>query len=87
MSKKARGGLGDIVYSSWKGIPYARSKGDYHDANSKKQRPLRAKFKAAVRAWRKLTAAEKSAYNKRAEMLAMSGYNLFIKEFMGTANN
>lgn len=85
LSKRAGGKLGDIVFSSWRGIPYARSKGTYHDAKSRKQLPLRRRFKEAVYAWRALSERERDTYNKRASFLSLSGYNLFIQEYMQNA--
>ena len=46
------------------------------------RRARRLKFAAAVVAWKILTPEQKALYNKRAVGRHMSGYNLFIKEFM-----
>jgi hypothetical protein len=46
------------------------------------QQANRAKLADAVLAWQCLTSEEKSAYNKRARGRHMSGYNLFIRNFM-----
>ena len=46
------------------------------------QQANRAKYAAAVAAWKALTPEEKMVYNERAKGLVMSGYNLFIREFM-----
>jgi len=45
---------------------------------------LRHKYYAAVGAWRLLTSDQRAVYNKRAVGRHMSGYNLFIREFLIT---
>lgn len=42
----------------------------------------RTKFADAVAAWQALTAEQKKAYNGRVRRLRMSGYNLFLKEYL-----
>jgi hypothetical protein len=42
----------------------------------------RAKFAAGVLAWQGLTTAQKMVYNKRVKRLPLSGYNLFLREFL-----
>lgn len=44
----------------------------------------RGKFADAVAGWQALTTPQKAVYNKRAVGKHMSGYNLFIREFMLT---
>lgn len=42
----------------------------------------RTKFADAVAAWQSLTAEQKKEYNGRVRRLRMSGYNLFLKEYL-----
>lgn len=46
------------------------------------QEASREKLRKAVIAWRGLTDSEKLSYNKRAVVKKISGYLLFIKEYM-----
>jgi len=46
------------------------------------QQAWRKVFGDAVRAWRDLTSEEKELYNKRAKRKNMSGYNLFISDYL-----
>jgi len=46
------------------------------------QQSNRAKMTAAVAEWQSLTADEKKLYNKKAIGKRMSGYNLFLKEYL-----
>lgn len=71
-----------IVIASWKGIIYARDKGEWHDRKSEKQLVVREIFSQAVLAWRKLPEKEKKKYRQRAKKFSMTGYHLFIREFM-----
>ena len=47
-----------------------------------KQKAKRTKFKQAVAAWQRASAAEKDAWRRKAEPLHISGYNLFIREYL-----
>jgi hypothetical protein len=47
-----------------------------------KQKQKRTKFRQAVAAWQRLSLTEKAAWNRKAEMLTLSGYNLFIREYL-----
>jgi hypothetical protein len=44
--------------------------------------PRRAVFADAITAWQNLTQPEKLSYNVRARLMHMSGYNLFIKNYL-----
>lgn len=46
------------------------------------QQTNRAKYAEGIIAWKGLTSEEKMIYNKRATKLHISGYNLFLKEYM-----
>jgi len=46
------------------------------------QQARREKFAAAVAAWQSLTPEQKEVYNKKAMRKNMSGYNLYLSEYM-----
>ena len=46
------------------------------------QQAWRSVFAQAIFAWQQLTKEEKMAYNERAKGKRMSGYNLFIREYL-----
>lgn len=48
------------------------------------QQANRDKYAFGVAAWQALSSAEKEQYNKRVIGLDMSGYNLFLKEYLLT---
>lgn len=49
---------------------------------SEDQQAQRQKFADAVAAWQVLTQEQKSPYNIRAERMQLSGYNLFLREYL-----
>jgi len=46
------------------------------------QQANRQKYAAAVLAWQSLTDEQKAVYNARCRFLRLSGYNLFIKNYL-----
>ena len=52
-----------------------------NDLKTAKQMKQRMKYARAVKIWKHMPDAEREVYNKRANILDMSGYNLFISEF------
>lgn len=50
--------------------------------NTSLQQNYRDWFAKAIIEWRALTEEQKAEYNVRAKNLTLSGYNLFIREFM-----
>jgi len=55
---------------------------EYVITHTEAQQERREKFADAVAGWQNLTAEQKLLYNKRSIGKHMSGYNLYIKEFM-----
>lgn len=51
---------------------------------TEKQQAWRGTFADGVQAWQNLTEAEKSVYNKEAEGKKMSGYNLFLSNYLSS---
>lgn len=49
---------------------------------TEEQQAWRAKLADAVAEWQSLTSEEKADYNEKAKGKRMSGYNLFIREFL-----
>jgi len=81
-----RGGrLGkNILYQSWKGIYYARTKPWPPYTNSVRQQEVRAAFAMAVKLWQTMLTVQKTEYRRKAKGKGMSGYELWIKEYMET---
>ena len=50
--------------------------------NSPDQQVQRQKYADGVLAWQDLTQFQKNVYNQRAKFLDMSGYNLYLKEYL-----
>ncbi|MBN2038823.1 MAG: hypothetical protein JW864_02210, partial [Spirochaetes bacterium] len=46
------------------------------------QKEVRKSFTRAVKSWQHIAPEEKYAYSRKARGLGMSGYNLYISEFM-----
>ncbi|MBN2041638.1 MAG: hypothetical protein JW864_16500 [Spirochaetes bacterium] len=46
------------------------------------QKEVRKNFAEAVKSWQRISPEEKYAYARKARGLGMSGYNLYISEFM-----
>ena len=88
-SLDARGTIGSaITFSFWKGINYARARVIPNNPKSAEQMAVRDIVSDASIAWKtedtvganEIDQAYKDAYNVAAAGMAMSGFNLFIKE-------
>lgn len=55
---------------------------DYVITHTEAQQIQREKFADAVAGWQSLTAEQKKVYNERAIGKPMSGYNLYLSEYM-----
>lgn len=71
--------LGNVVYSEWKGIKYARKYVKAKDANSDAQAVIRKAFSRTIGIWKLLPKSVKSAWNFHAKGKPVTGYNLFFK--------
>lgn len=79
---------GAMTFSRWKGINYVRQRVIPTYSNTTDQANVRAIVHDASIAWKAgstiggiaLNSAYKLAYNEKASGMAMSGFNLFIKE-------
>ncbi len=85
--------FGDLILLS--GIYHTRrSAAGRHTARLKYYRPApatspaalatRVNFAAAISGWQSLTTIQRMVYNKRAVGLHMSGYNVYIREFLSS---
>ena len=77
-----KGHLGDNVFYLWRNIQCARTYVVPANPDTKAQRSVRATFASAVKSWQAMSADEKYKYNRKARTLNMSGYNLYISEFV-----
>jgi len=80
MSMDARGKIADtLVFIGWKGIKDVRTWKKPANPRTEKQVSQRQKFTSAVLKHHELSAADKSAWDRSATKLTMSGFNLFVK--------
>lgn len=76
------GTIGGVTFCRRGGGVYARAHVVPHDPRTPAQRDRRARFHAAVAAWRALPEADKDAFRKRAAREERTGYHLFLAEFL-----
>jgi hypothetical protein len=77
LTGQMRGKVGDIVFGSWRGRQYARSKVTPANPQSVAQTATRAAMAIVVMSWRYLVADIISAWNAAAKGLPKSGFNMF----------
>lgn len=53
-----------------------------YTSNTPAQQNIRSQFSSGHRAWSELTEEQKQGYRDRAEILLITGYNLFMKEYI-----
>ena len=74
------------IYRVWRrwGVVQNLKQAFYTPTNpqTEAQQANRQKYADAIVAWQALTLEQKAVYNKKAVGLHMSGYNLFIREYM-----
>jgi len=76
------GRMGDIVFYSFYDRQYARLYCKPVDPKTVEQKIIRKTFGDAVRSWQALSPEEQYKYNKKARRLPMTGYNLYISNYM-----
>ena len=76
------GRAGDTIFYTVAGTQYARAFTQPRNPRTRAQQKNRAAFSEGVKAWQKLSAQEKSLYNRLAHGKPRSGYNLFISMHM-----
>ncbi len=82
MIKSIKGKHGDLVFYTKNGQQYARPYKKPSDPKTEGQIKNRARFSEAIEGWKELDQKEKNNYRTRSEKLHMTGYNLFISEYM-----
>jgi alpha-ketoglutarate-dependent taurine dioxygenase len=78
----AKGRLGRIVLYYRNGVQCARTHVVPRNPDTECQRQNRKTFADAVKSWQALSAEEKRSFNRKAMRKRMSGYNLFISQYM-----
>lgn len=84
-SEGSSGALGEhLIFSNCKGVNYVKKFAAPANPNSARQFQCRTIFSDAIEAWQELDSETKSLYNYRSQKLGISGYNLFVKEYLET---
>ncbi|MFH0975879.1 MAG: hypothetical protein V1874_08870 [Spirochaetota bacterium] len=79
---KVSGRAGNVVWYKRLNTQCIRSYIIPCNPNTFTQRRNRQSFAKAVKSWQALAEEEKNKYNRKARNLNMSGYNLYISDFM-----
>lgn len=82
-SMEARGTVGDcLTFSKRKSGQQVRFQRKQKDRITALRTANRSIFLAAVAAWSALTSEQKAVYNERAKSQNLTGYNLYVSEYM-----
>jgi hypothetical protein len=73
---------GCLIYSSYYGRPYVKRWAAPKQRHTPAADAARARFAAAVAAWRALSPAEHARWNRRGARLHLAGYNAFLRAQM-----
>jgi hypothetical protein len=76
------GRLGNIVFYTNRGRQCVRAYVIPRNPDTEAQRYIRRSFGDAVRSWQALSPEERHSYNRKARYLNMSGYNLYISNYL-----
>lgn len=79
-----RGRLGSVVFYKRYGTQCARTWIIPRNPNTESQRKIRRLFAEAVRAWQAMDPEQQYSFIRKARHTNMSGYNLFISNYMKT---
>jgi hypothetical protein len=82
----ARGKVGDVVFSSWRGRPYVRPRVTPSNPNTEDQQTVRNWMRIVVSWWHYLTTDLKLGIAAYAAPQAYSGFNGFTKRCMADLN-
>ncbi len=82
MINSLHGRLGNLVFYMRKGTQCVRVHVIPRNPDTEAQRAMRRSFADAVRSWQAMSADERYAYNRKARYLNMSGYNLYISNYL-----
>ena len=85
-SMQARGKYGDKIYSviGKTGTQRVKEYKKPRNPRSPAQQKQRGKIREAIMAWRMLAIAQRTIWNKKAKNKPLSGYNLFISNYLLT---
>jgi hypothetical protein len=84
MIKSIHGRLGNFIFYFRHGNQCIRMHAVPYNPDTEAQRIVRRTFGDAVRSWQAMDTDEKNKYNRKARFLNISGYNLYISEYMKT---
>jgi Family of unknown function (DUF6266) len=73
---------GDLVYQTWKGIGYLRTKPIPRYQRTPKQATIRNRFALGVKTWQGLDDLTKTLWRSLAKDKGMSGYEYFLAKFV-----
>ena len=83
LSASAQGSVGRcLTYSRRSGGNRVRYQRKQKDANTDNQIPRRLMVQQGVVNWQGFTDEQKDVYNNRAKGLSMSGYNLYMSDYL-----
>ena len=73
----------DLILTSRNGVVYLKRYARPRNPDTPAQRRTRTALARAVHAWQSAGIAVRERWNRTAKAQNMTGYNLFIREFMG----
>ncbi len=76
------GRIGNVVFYTRSGKQCVRTHVIPRNPDTEAQRAVRRSFGNAVRSWQSMSEDEKYAYIRKARYLNMSGYNLYISNYL-----
>ncbi len=76
------GRIGNVVFYTRRGRQCVRLHVIPRNPDTEAQRAVRRSFGDAVRSWQTMNPDERHTYNRKARYLNMSGYNLYISNYL-----
>jgi hypothetical protein len=76
------GRIGNVVFYTNRGRQCVRTHVVPRNPDTEAQRAVRGAFREAVRSWQSMPPEEQHTYNRKARYLNMSGYNLYISNYL-----
>ncbi len=71
-----------IVYTSFRNTPVVKRFSKPTDLDTDEQQAIRGVYKDGTIAWNNLSEFEKDVYKERAKTKKMTGFNLFMQEYL-----
>lgn len=84
MIKAIHGRIGKLVFYHSRGKQCVRTHVIPRNPDTEAQRSVRRSFADAVFSWQSMSPEERHTYNRKARYMNMSGYNLYISQYMKT---